>query len=48
LPLIPEGRYRAHSVISGKELGTFDRAAWKTGVPVSFPGQVELLELQRL
>jgi len=48
LPLIPEGRYRAHSVISGKELGTFDRAAWKTGVPVSFPGPVELLELQRL
>jgi alpha-galactosidase len=48
LPLIPEGRYRARSVMTGKDLGTFDRAAWKTGVRIAFPGQVELVELQRL
>lgn len=48
LPLIPEGRYRVRSVITGRDLGTFDRAAWKTGVPIAFPGQVELLELQKV
>lgn len=47
LPLISEGRYRAHSVITGKDIGTFDRAAWKKGVPLPFPGPVELIELQR-
>ena len=47
LPLIPEGRYQARSVTTGKTLGTFDRAAWKKGVPIAFPGQVELLELLR-
>lgn len=48
LPLIPEGRYKARSVITGKDLGTFDQAVWKSGVRIAFPGQVELLELQRL
>ena len=48
LPLIPEGRYRARSVITGKDLGTFDRTAWKKGVGIAFPGQVEILELQRV
>jgi len=48
LPLIPEGRYRARSVITGKDLGTFDRMAWKKGVGIAFPGRVELLELQRV
>jgi alpha-galactosidase len=48
LPLIPDGRYRIHSGITGKDLGTFDHAAWKSGVRIEFPGQVELLELQRL
>ena len=48
LPLIPDGRYRLHSVITGKDLGTFDHAAWKSGVRIEFPGQVELLELQRV
>jgi len=48
LPLIPEGRYRALSVMTGKSLGTFDRAAWRKGVLIAFPGQVELIELQRV
>jgi alpha-galactosidase len=47
LPLIPEGRYQVRSVITGKTLGTFDQAAWKKGVPIAFPGPVEILELQR-
>jgi alpha-galactosidase len=48
LPLIPEGRYQARSVITGKTLGTFDRAAWKKGVAIAFPGQAEILELERI
>ncbi|HXS75047.1 MAG TPA: alpha-galactosidase [Terracidiphilus sp.] len=48
LSLIPGGQYRARSVITGKNLGTFDQAAWKNGVRIAFPGQIELVELQRL
>ena len=48
LPLIPEGRYLTRSVLTGKVFGTFDRTAWKNGVPIAFPSQIELLELQRL
>jgi alpha-galactosidase len=48
LSLIPEGRYRTRSAMTGKDLGTFDRAAWKKGVAIAFPGQVEILELQRV
>ena len=48
LPLIPDGRYRTRSVMTGKDLGTFDRTAWKNGVRIAFPGQVELLELQKV
>jgi alpha-galactosidase len=48
LPLIPDGRYRARSVMTGKDLGTLDRTAWKKGVGIAFPGQVEVLELQRV
>ena len=48
LPLIPEGRYQTRSVITGKDIGTFDRPAWKSGVRIPFPAQVEILELQRI
>jgi len=48
LSLIPEGRYRTRSAMTGKDLGTFDRAEWKKGVAIAFPGQVEILELQRV
>ena len=47
LPLIPEGRYRVRAVMSGKVLGTFDRAAWARGVDVPFAGAAEVLELRR-
>jgi alpha-galactosidase len=46
-PLIPDGRYRLQSVMTGKDLGTFGRMAWKKGVTISFPGQVELVEMRR-
>jgi alpha-galactosidase len=47
LPLIPEGKYRVHSVITGKDVGQYDRLAWTQGVAFSFPGPVEVLELER-
>jgi alpha-galactosidase len=47
LPLVPEGKYRVRSVISGKDAGVYDRAAWTRGVAFSFPGPVEVLELER-
>jgi len=47
LPLVPEGMYRVRSVITGKDVGLFDRAAWMHGIAFSFPGPVEVLELER-
>jgi alpha-galactosidase len=46
LPLLPEGNYKVRSVITGKDIGVYDRAAWTRGVAFSFPGPVEVLELQ--
>jgi len=47
LPLMPPGRFRARSVISGKVLGVFDNTDWTRGVPVSFAdvGAVEVIEV---
>jgi alpha-galactosidase len=47
LPLLPEGNYKVRSVITGKDIGVYDRAAWSRGVVFGFPGPVEVLELQR-
>lgn len=45
LPLIPAGRYKLRSVISGKELGVYANADWARGVAIEFPGSVEVLEV---
>jgi alpha-galactosidase len=47
LPLLPEGRYKAHSVTKDRDLGIFDHAAWARGVRVKFanPEGVEVIEL---
>ena len=47
LPLLPHGRFRVRSLITGKELGVFTKADWTRGVPVTFAGAqtVELLEV---
>ncbi len=47
LPMLPEGKYKLRSVITGKELGVIDRSAWTRGVPLHFPGgePVEVLEV---
>ena len=45
LPLLPAGRYRVRSVISGKELGVKGNAEWARGVGVKFAGPVEVVEV---
>jgi alpha-galactosidase len=48
LPLIPEGKFAVHSVISNKDLGAFNKEDWVHGVPVQFSGSqtVEVLEVR--
>jgi len=48
LPLLPAGRYRLRSVLSGRELGTFELADWARGVRVVFSegAGVDVLEMQ--
>ena len=38
LPLIPEGKFAVHSVISNKDVGAFTKEDWVRGVPVQFSG----------
>jgi alpha-galactosidase len=47
LPLLPEGRYRLRSAITGRDLGAVAKADWTRGVPISFAeGQrAEVLEV---
>lgn len=40
----PEAAY----IVAFQYLRTLDRTAWKKGVGIAFPGQVEVLELQRV
>jgi alpha-galactosidase len=48
LPLIPEGKFAVHSVVSGKDLGPFAKEDWVRGVPVQFSGSqtVEIFEVK--
>jgi len=47
LPLIPEGRFKVHSVILNKDLGVFTKSEWTHGVAVKFSisEPVEILEI---
>jgi alpha-galactosidase len=48
LPLIPAGRYRVRSVMTGKDVGVFGQSDWARGVGVAFPGTstVEVLDVK--
>jgi len=50
LPLIPAGKYKVRSVITGKELGIFDNSDWARGIAIAFPNAepVEILEVNRV
>src|SRR5208282_2842614 len=47
LPLMPEGKFKVRSVITGKDLGIFTKSDWVRGVPVKFSSTdpVEILEV---
>ena len=35
LPLLPDGNFKVHSVITNKDLGVFTKADWARGVPIT-------------
>jgi alpha-galactosidase len=47
LPLIPAGRYRLSSIITGKNLGLVEKPDWVRGIPVTFADAqtVDVLEV---
>jgi len=47
LPVLPDGKFRVHSVITNKEIGVFTKSDWTRGVAVKIPeGEpVEILEV---
>ncbi len=47
LPLMPEGRFKVHSVITGKDMGIYTKTDWARGVSIELPPSmtVEVLEL---
>jgi alpha-galactosidase len=47
LPLLPEGKFKVHSVIRREDLGIFTKSDWARGVPVKFSSTepVEILEV---
>jgi alpha-galactosidase len=36
LPLIPDGKFKLHSVLTSRDLGVFTKADWTRGVPIRF------------
>jgi alpha-galactosidase len=47
LPLMPAGKYRLRSIITGKDLGVFGNPDWVRGIPIKFPDSepVDVLEV---
>ncbi|MDR3799814.1 MAG: alpha-galactosidase [Terracidiphilus sp.] len=47
LPLMPTGRHRLRSIITGKDLGAFERSDWIRGIPIVFADSqpVDVLEV---
>ena len=47
LPVMPEGKFSVHSVITNKDLGVFSKSDWARGVPVALgsSGPVEILQV---
>ena len=45
LPLLPEGKFKVRSVISGKELGVFSQDEWRHGVTMSLSEPVQVVEI---
>ena len=49
LPLMPDGKFNLHSVITNQDLGIFSKEDWVRGVPVKFSRSepVEILEVTK-
>jgi alpha-galactosidase len=45
---LPEGSYRLHSVMTGRDLPPATREAFVRGVEIPFPGRVEVLEVRHI
>lgn len=47
LPLMPEGKFTVHSVVTGEDLGSFTKSDWVGGIPVKFSNSepVEILRV---
>ena len=45
LPLMPQGKFRMRSVMSGKELGVFSQDEWKRGVTMDLSEAVQVVEI---
>jgi len=47
LPLMPAGKYRLRSIITGKDLGVFGNSDWVHGIPIKFSDSepVDVLEV---
>ena len=50
LPLMPDGKFKLHSVITNQDLGIVSKDDWIRGVPVKFPSAepVEILEVTKI
>jgi alpha-galactosidase len=50
LPLLPQGRYRLHSAMTQKDLGTLTQQDFASGVKIPFSAdqRVEMIEIQRI
>jgi alpha-galactosidase len=46
LPVMPEGKFKIRSLITNKDVGTYDRTLWMRGVVIDFSGPVGVLELE--
>jgi len=46
LPVIPDGKFRLRSLITNKDVGTYDRTLWMRGVAIDFSGPVGVLEIE--
>jgi alpha-galactosidase len=47
LPVMPEGKFSLHSVVTNKDLGVFSQSDWARGVPIAFGSSepVEILQV---
>jgi alpha-galactosidase len=48
IPVMPPGKFKLRSAITGKDLGVFTQADFARGVAITFPGPAEVLEVSAI